>query len=223
MRTRLFLTTLLLAACAPLAHAANTVTDTDLENCNVLLGKTKNAAFDRTLKTLKQAAAAGAADDVMRYGAAMHNRLACLNTKYTGDEGWGMVMSNEDGTSVEAKHPPHADPAAHPDLAATLREAIRNFERIADTDLRARTLLGQYYADYDGYLKEAAKGYVYMAGVYSAQCRGVADRDKATQSRCQTLRQDRILYNSLVAPAQRARLDDTATAWADRYLARTQR
>lgn len=223
MRTRLFLTTLLLAACAPLAHAASAVTDTDLEDCSVLLGKAKKAAFDRTLKTMKQAAASGDADDVMRYGAAVHNRLACLNTKYTGDEGWGVVMSSADGTSVEAKHPPHADPAVHPDVAATLREAIRNFERIADTDLRARTLLGQYHADYAGYLKQPAQGYVYMASVYSAQCRNVAERDKDTQSRCQTLRQDRILYNGLVAPAQRTRLDDAATVWADRYLARTQR
>lgn len=223
MRTRRFLTTLLLAACAPLAHAAGAVTDTDLEDCNVLLGKTKKAAFDRTLKTMQQAASRGDAGDVMRYGAALHNRLACLNTKYTGDEGWGMVMSSEDGSSVEAKHPPHADPAAHPDLAAALRAAVRNFERIADTDLRARTLLGQYHADYAGYLKQPAQGYVYMASVYSAQCRNVADRDKATRSRCQTLRQDRILYNGLVAPAQRAQLDDAATAWADGYLARTER
>ena len=219
MRFKLLLTTCLLAA-APLAHAATTVSDTDLENCDVLLGRTKKAAFGRTMKTLKDAAAGGDANDIMRYGAALHNRLACLDTKYTGDEGWGMVMSDEDGNNVEAKHPPHADPGAHPDLATALREAVATFERLADTDVRARILLGNYYADYNGYLKQPAKGYVYMAGVYSAECRNVADRGKATKSRCVSLRQDRILYNSLVPLAQRGRLDDEATAWADRYLAR---
>ena len=223
MRTRMLLVTLLLAGCASLTHAAAPPSQDDLENCDAPMPKAKKAAVARALKALKQAAASGDPGAVMRYGATMNNRLACIETTYTGDEGWGMVVSDEDGNNAEAKHPPHADPGAHPDMAAALREGVGAFERIADTDLRARIILGQYYADYNGYLKQPAKGYVYMASVYSAECRNVADRDKATKSRCVSLRQDRILYNSLVPLAQRARLDDEATAWADRYLARKNR
>lgn len=206
-----------------LAAAAPSLSDGDLENCDVLLGRTKQAAFDSTLNMAKSAAASGNADAIMRYGSILHNKMACIDEESTGSSGWSVVMSREDGSETEATHAPHADPARIPALAATLREAIRIFEKVADTKINARILLGKYYADYNDYLKEPGKGYLYAASVYDAECRGARQRNPRSNGRCDSLRHDRILYNSLLRPAQRSALDAQARIWADRYLAQAHR
>jgi hypothetical protein len=215
------LASVILLACASHgALAAPALVDGDFENCDVLMGKAKKAAFKSALRSMKQGAEAGDAGESMRYGAVLNNTMACIDEEVTGSSGWGVEMSNADGSVVESSRPTRADPNAHPRLAATLREAIRNYERVAETELDARLLLGKYYSDYHAYLKQPAKGYVYTASVYSAECRPAVRRKAGADDRCQSLRQDRILYNSLLTPAQRSAADGEATAWADRYLAR---
>lgn len=219
---KLLCSILALAAAAQSVQAA-TLTDADLGNCDVLLGKTRQAAFTKALRAMKQAAETGKPDKVMRYGSLLHNKMACIDERATGSSGYGMVISNEDGSQVEATHPPHASASAMPDLAATLKEAIRTFERVADTEISARVLLGQYYANYNDYLKQPGKGYVYVASVYDTECRPPAHPDDDGRGRCDSLRQDRILYNGMVSPAQRSALEDEAMAWAERYRARQAR
>lgn len=206
-----------------LAVAAAPLSDGDLENCDVLLGRTRQAAFDSTLDMAKSAAASGNADAIMRYGSILHNKVVCIDEESTGSSGWSVVMSREDGSETEATHAPHADPARIPALAATLREAIRIFERVADTEINARVLLGKYYANYNDYLKEPRKGYLYVASVHDAACRGARQHSSRSSGRCDSLRHDRILYNSLLRPAQRSALDAQARMQADRYPAQTPR
>lgn len=218
----LTLCAMLIVSISGAATAAPSLVDGDLENCEVLMGRTKQAAFDAALKAAKSAAPDNARA-AMHYGAIMHNKMACIDEESTGSSGWSVVMSSEDGAESEATHPPHADPGTIPALASTLREAIRNFERVADTDISARILLGKYYADYNAYLKQPGKGYLYAASVYSPECRTAKARNPRSNGRCKSLRHDRILYNSLIPPAQRSALDAQAKAWADRYLARAPR
>lgn len=218
----LTLCAMLIASSSGAAVAAPSLVDGDLENCEVLMGRTKKAAFDAALKAAKSAAPA-TAGGAMHYGAILNNKMACIDEESTGSSGWGVVMSSEDGAESEAIHAPHADPGTIPALASTLGEAIRTYERVADTEINARVLLGKYYADYNAYLKEPGKGYLYAASVYSAECRTAKQRNPRSNGRCDSLRHDRILYNSLIPPAQRSALDAQAKAWADRYLAQARR
>jgi hypothetical protein len=223
MRQAAYFVSAVLAACiAGHAHAAPAMSERDLADCDVLTGKAKKAAFNKELRAMKRASDAGAVEDVMRYGAVLHNKMACINEEVTGSSGWGIVQTDSDG-STQAIHPPHADPGTHPDMAATLREAIRSFERIADTDIPARVLLAGYYANYNQYLHEPGKGYLYIASVYAEDCMKPGQPARSGNGRCQALRQDRILYNSLLTPAQRARLDVQAASWAEQYRARNNR
>jgi len=202
------------------AHASAPLSDAEMANCDVLMGRAKMGAFDATLRSARTAAASGTVEDVMRYGFILHNKMACINEESTNSTEWGSMLFNEDESKVEVVRPPAADPFDTPELAATLREAVRTFEQVAETEPDARILLGKYYSDYHAFLQKPGKGYVYVAGVYSAECRQANQRRVGSINRCTSLRHDRIVYDSLLPFAQRDRLDVQARAWGDRHLAR---
>jgi len=202
------------------ARASPLLSEGDMRECDVLMGRAMPAAFDTVLKSAKAAAATGEAADVMRYGIILHNKMTCINEESMESTAWGSMLFNEDESKVEVIRPPMADPAETPELASTLREAVRTFEQVAETEPDARILLGKYYSDYHDFLRKPRKGYLYVAGVYSAECRNVKQRKARPGNRCMSLRHDRIVYNSLLPFTQRDRLDIQARAWGDRHLAR---
>ena len=205
---------LLLVSIIPGA-AQTSLRNEDLEDCSVLTGKIKQELFKDYLSKLKDTAMAGDEDDTMTYGSILHNKFVCQVEEITGDLGWTTIV--ETGKKIKISKPPPVDLHKYTEVAATLRESISAFERISESNLNARLLLGKYYADYDDYLKPPATGYEYIAGVYSAECRP-GNRVKVEYDRCKTLHIDLALFNSMLSRDQRTAIHKRVIKWADAFI-----
>jgi hypothetical protein len=198
-------------------HAAN-LTNNDLMDCKVLTGEKKQPQYQKFVKELTQAAVKGDAKSGLNLAGILNNRFICLEEPYLGNESWTMVVESPDKHEVETKHRPTLkNLKQYPATYAALRDAITAYQRIAESSLAARGMLGNYYAHYNDTLAKQEDGYFYLASTYEAEC-GTPQASIRKNSRCTMLKQDKMLYLPLLSSTQRESLDQKAKDWAKQYL-----
>ncbi|WP_137937102.1 hypothetical protein [Chitinivorax sp. B] len=196
-------------ACVSVGHAA-ALTDADLEDCDVLIGNKKKAAFAKFVADQKKQADAGSIEIAMNYGGLQNNRLVCFEEKILGTSGWGMIVESQGTTQMNIR-PIIEDIDKRPEPLAALWEVIAAYGAIADKHLSARMLAGEYYGRYHKALGEPEKGYWYLTSTYEAECGTI---NKVNKSRCTLLKQHKILFNDLLPPEKRWALDVKAKGWS---------
>jgi hypothetical protein len=208
---------LVLAVMGASAHAA----ELELDDCDILIGKKSNAAYNTWRKQNQKEADAGDRDAIRMRASEAHNRLACHEEKLTGDTGWGMIMTSPDGTSETHLPPGITAIRKHPAAWRTLNQAVQYGHQAGAFDVGQKgavaELVVRYAADLPQQLEAA---YEDAAGVYEYDCvlkRQFGRRDRAAG--CASARTARARLIPLVAAERRQALDAAARLWAERLPA----
>ena len=213
---RLLLAALLLLS-ASLAFAVD-IASADLESCNVLLGKEKVDAFQRYMQQIKISGDAGNANLAYQYAGILHNRFICHEEIILGDQPWTITTETKGSAGSETRFRPTAQNLQnYPEAFAALKAAVAAFTKIAEKDLRARTSLGQYYADYSDVLKPSQEGYFYLASAYESYCSPENFRPES-KSRCRFFKHYKTSYLGLITVAERDQIDRRARVWSDAFM-----
>lgn len=192
--------------------ASATINGDDLQDCPVLLGQRKQAAYQSYMTQLKQQ---GDADSGLMFAEILHNRFTCMEQAVTGETGWSISQSTADGSVSTQNSPTLAHMKQYPEVLRALNQAVQALSQVAEEKVDARIFLGQYYAKYHEELGHADTGYFYLASAVATKC-----ASRANKMQCQYLKQEKINYLGLLDQAARQRLDQQASVWARTYLAR---
>lgn len=212
--TRHLLYSLMLAtlSCAS-AHAA----DLELSDCDILIGKKQNAAYKGWMKDNQKSAEAGDREAIRLRAIEASNRLACHQEAITGDEGWVMIVSSDDGTSESHLPPGIPNIRKHPAAWQALNQAVKYGHQAGAFDVGHKGAAAEIVVRYAAYLPQYLEGaYEDAAAVYEHDCvlkRKFGRRDRV--SGCASARTARARLIPLVAPERRRVLDASARRWAE--------
>ena len=208
----------------PDSPATDAITDEDLNDCSVLLGKSKNIEFQHYLSSINKLAEGDLNDGVlylnngMHYAYIMHNRFVCNEDEILGEQLWAVTVQNKKGEVIQ-ETPRKTIPfiQKHPVAFEALKDAVAAHIRIADHDVDAHILLAQYFADYNEALGNSQEGYLLLSEAYEVYC-GQEIISDVNKDRCVMLGQQKLRYQKWVGPEKRDELDQQARVWATAYL-----
>ncbi len=201
---------------------ADNLTDKDFIDCRVLTGEKKQAPYKTFVDELTQAAAKGDVESGFNLASLMNNRFVCLEKAHLGKTRWTMTRETPGTQEVETvyRQPTLKNLTQYPEAYAALQDAIAAYQRIAESSLPARLILGTYYADYNDVLGKKEDGYFYLASAYEAEC-GAAQANTKKNERCTPLKEKKMLYQPLLSGTEREALDQKAKDWAKQYMAKS--
>lgn len=208
----------LLLVFSPSGAFAVGITSGDLEDCDVLIGKEKAKEIQAYMMRIKIAGEGGDAKLASQYAGILHNRFICHEEIILGDQPWTVTTEKKGVSASQTSFRPTAKNLQnHPDAFQALKQAVEAFSKIAEKDLSARTILGEYYADYSDVLKPSQDGYFYLASAYDSYCRPNFARPES-KSRCTLLKHYKTAYLGLITVEERSQIDQRARLWSDQFM-----
>ena len=196
------------------AHAASL----DLDDCGVLTGKKPNAAYKGWLKDTQKAADAGDRNAIRMLAAEANNRLVCFEEAITGNSGWAVTMTSEDGGTSESQIPSGIkDIRKQPAAWSALNQAVKYGHQAGGFDVGYKGATAQTVLRYAAVLPDQLEAaYEDAAAVYEFDCvlkRKFGKRD--TKYGCTSARSSRARLIPLVSAERRQALDVSARQWAE--------
>ena len=208
-------------ALAAFGHAGASAADLELSDCEILIGKKSNADYKDWLKANQKEAEAGDKDAIRLRAMVAINRLACEEEAVTGNAGWGVTMTSDDGSSESYQPPGISDIRKQPAAWRALNQALKYGRQAGAFDVGLRGAVADLVVRYARDLPQQLEaGYQDAAAVYEYDCvlkRQFGRRDR--QAGCASARASRARLIPLVPAERRQALDASARRWAEQVPA----
>ncbi|WP_211460513.1 hypothetical protein [Collimonas silvisoli] len=119
---------LLLVSSTSVQAQMKLLSDEDLNDCGVMMGKKKAKIFRAALQELR--ASVDEPDKQILYAQIASNRFACFVEEISGNAGWSTTMEAQDG-SRETISPVVNKLSAHADAVSALKESVKALQAAA--------------------------------------------------------------------------------------------
>lgn len=197
---------------------ASRLSDSDLSDCDVLLGRKKMNVLSTFLDALKNRAIGGEVKFMKDYADILNNRFTCIESEITGNSTWLQYDQDKNG-KITGESSRKIITSIRTNIVAlnALKEAIAAYTAIADKDLGARIVLGDYYLRYREALGDIDEGYKLLSGANIVSCKK-GNIDEADKFGCNLIEYKLHSYQKIIGMEKCGKLDELAEVWSNKYL-----
>lgn len=202
----------------PSEVASSSITDSDLTDCEVLLGRNKKNNFIAFLDSLKNKAGNGGVQTKKDYADILQNRFTCIEVEITGNSSWLQYEQDQNG-KITGESPRKIITSIRSNIVAfnALNEVVSAYTAISDKAVGARIVLGDYHLRYRDALGNIEEGYKFLSGANNALCikKIIDDEDKFG---CNLINYKLEAYKKILGPENCEKLDKQAEVWSSKYI-----